>query len=382
MVDFDRASTTPMYPEVLSAMVEYLEHSYGNPSSRHKLGQYAKQRIEEAREVIAGAINASPDEIYFTSGGSESNNWAIKGLRNPYKFHPIHIVSSNIEHDSVLNALSSRWNNDEDLEFTLVKAGPDGCVSVNDVADSFKLTTKLCSIMQVNNETGIVQPTGVIGEKCRENGVLFHVDAVQGFGHMPIDVKSQCIDLLSASAHKLHGPQGVGFLYISEACKNQYIPLIDGGHQERGLRASTENVAGIIGFATAVEKSMASFERACQKSEELYLSLIKGIKEIDDIIIHGDQNLSDNRHLNVAIENVRAEELMSMLNEQDIYVSAGSACNSSSNKPSHVLKAMGISDDEANSSIRISFDHINTEEEIEYLIKMLKWDIELLRGKS
>lgn len=377
----DCASTTQIYPGVVDAMMPYLKNEYGNPSSIHDLGRVASIIIENSRELIATSIGAEPSEIYFTSGGTESNNWVIKGLKNPFRFHPMHMITSNIEHHSITESIKSRWQMHDDIEYTIVKSDKSGMIHPTDIAEAFKLHTKLCSVMLVNNELGTVQPTSVIGEKCRENNVLFHTDAVQAYGHMPIDVKKQNIDLMSASAHKLHGPKGIGFLYISNECKQQFVPLISGGQQERGMRASTENVAAIVGFAKAAEISIDHMKNNIYKDDILFDTLISELKKIPDVSINGDEHLLDKRHVNVLIKGIRAEVLLAMLNEYDIYISTGSACNSKSNKPSHVLKAIGLTDDQANSSIRISFDHTTTPEEIELFIKMLKIDIGILKGQ-
>lgn len=378
----DCASTTQIYPEVVDAMLPYLKYEYGNPSSMHTLGRTASIAIDNSRELIAASIGADPTEIYFTSGGSESNNWAIKGLRNPFRYHLMHIVSSNIEHHSVTSAIKQRMLINEDIEYTFVKSDKVGLIHPNDIADEFRLHTKLCSIMMVNNEIGSVQPISVIGEICKDNSILFHTDAVQAYGHIPIHVKKQNIDLMSTSAHKLHGPKGIGFLYISNDCKQQYLPFINGGQQERGMRASTENVAAIVGFAKAVAISLDRMESITKAEANIFDMLLARLKKIPGISLNGDENLIDKRHINICISGVRAEELMALLNVQDIYISTGSACNSKSNKPSHVLRAIGLTDEAANSSIRISFDHTLHMSEIDYFINCLKTDINMLRASN
>ena len=319
----DCASTTQVYPEVVDAMLPYLKYEYGNPSSAYALGRTASVAIENSRELIACSIGANPSEIYFTSGGSESNNWVIKGLKNPFRFHPMHIISDNIEHHSILEALKSRMLMNEDIEFTLVKSDKGGMIHPIDIADSFKLHTKLCSVMFINNEIGTVQPTSVIGEKCKENNILFHTDAVQAYGHMPINVKKQNIDLMSASAHKLHGPKGIGFLYISNECKQQFVPLINGGQQERNMRASTENVASIVGFAKATEISIEHMVFNTNKVHQLYQELLLGLKTIPGISINGEEKLLDKRHINISMMGIRAEELIALFNEQGVCISTG-----------------------------------------------------------
>jgi cysteine desulfurase len=294
----------------------------------------------------------------------------------------MHIISSNIEHHSITSAIKQKMLINEDIEYTFVKSDKAGLINPIDIADSIKLHTKLCSIMLVNNELGTVQPTSIIGEICKENNVLFHTDAVQAYGHMPIHVKKQNIDLMSTSAHKLHGPKGIGFLYISNDCKQQYLPLINGGQQERGMRASTENVAAIVGFAKAVAISLDRMESITKAETNIFNLLLARLKKIPGISLNGDENLIDKRHINICISGVRAEELMALLNVQDIYISTGSACNSKSNKPSHVLRAIGLTDEAANSSIRISFDHTLHMSEIDYFINCLKTDINMLRASN
>lgn len=376
----DCASTTQAYPEVVDAMLPYLKYEFGNPSSMHSLGRTASIAIDNSRELIAASIGAEPTEIYFTSGGSESNNWAIKGLKNPFRYHLMHIISSNIEHHSITSAINQRMLINEDIEYTFVKSDKAGLINPIDIADSIKLHTKLCSIMLVNNELGTIQPTSIIGEICKENNVIFHTDAVQAYGHMLIHVKKQNIDLMSTSAHKLHGPKGIGFLYISNDCKQQFMPLINGGQQERAMRASTENVAAIVGFAKAVEISLNHLEYSTKADEKIFNIIVRRLKEIPGIYINGDEKLLDKRHINISITGIRAEELMALLDEQGIYISTGSACNSKSNKPSHVLKAIGLPDKVANSSIRISFDYTFDISQINYFIECLNTDIEMLRA--
>lgn len=377
---FDNASTTKIHPEVLDAMMPYLTENYGNASSHHTVGAICKRAIEESREIIASAIGCDSDEIFFTSGATEANNWAIKGLKNRYHIRPMHMITSNIEHHSITEAMKQRWDFNEDIIYTCVPVDWDGVMDQNKIADNFKLNTRFCSIQHVNNETGAIQPIYHIADRCCDNGIIFHTDATQSFGHLPIDVKKYKISLLSAAAHKIHGPKGVGFLYISKDCQKQYVPLLNGGQQERGLRASTENVAGIVGFGKATEIALRKMGNntldILSAMIELELEKIEGVK------INVPTKLTDKRHLSIRIEGVRAEELMALLDTQNIFVSAGSACNSDSGQPSHVLKALGLSDEEANSTIRISLDEDTTKEEVEFLLGYLKYDIEVLRKRG
>lgn len=377
---FDAASTTLIHPEVFDAMLPYLTDNYGNASSHYSLGVTSKKAIENAREIIAASINCRPEEIYFTSGGSEANNWAVKGIKNRYHIKETHIITSNIEHHSITEALRYRWNEVGDIAFTCVPVEINGVIDSEKLADSFRLNTRLCSIMYVNNELGTIQPIDAISSKCYDNGVLFHTDAVQAYGHLPIDVKKQNINLMSASAHKIHGPKGIGFLYISNDYKSQMNSFVHGGQQEHGMRASTENVAAIVGFGRAAEIALKTMDEKNKSVKDLAIQLQNGLKDIVGLKINCPIELTDYRHINVRIDGVRSEQLMGMLDLQDIFISAGSACNSDSNSPSHVLKAIGLSDEEANSSIRISLDD-NTPEEVEQLIKCLKYDIEVIRRK-
>lgn len=381
IVYLDSAASTMIHPYVKNAMIPYLTDMYGNASSHYELGAISEKAIEESRETIATAISAEPSEIYFTSGGSESNNWAIKGLRNKYHFHAMHFISSSIEHHSVIESLKDRWNEQEDISYTLVAPESDGIIDPGKVAELIKLQTELISIMAVNNEIGTIQPIDEIGKLCEENGILFHVDAVQAFGHIPIDVKKSRIKLLSASGHKLHGPKGIGFLYISNEIKGRMRSLISGGQQERGMRAGTENVAAIVGLGKATEialDKMAANDERERKNRDL---ILVQINQLEGVHVNGKIEYMDPRHLNIRVDDCRGEELQSLFNEQGIYLSTGSACNSNSGQPSHVLKAIGLTDEQANSSIRISIGDDNTEEEARYFIECLKQNIILLRGK-
>lgn len=378
---FDHAASAKIHPYVKNAMLPYLEELYGNASSHYDLGEKSRAAIEKAREIIAAAINTTPDEIYFTSGATESDNWAIKGLKNRYHFHPMHIVTSSIEHHAILESLKDRWNEHEDILYTMVDPEPSGVIDPMKVSEAFRLNTELCSIMRVNNELGTIQPINEIGALCEDNSITFHVDATQAFGHMPIDVKSSHIKLLSASGHKIHGPKGIGFLFISNDVKKRYVPLISGGQQEKGLRAGTENVAGIVGLGKATEIAMKEMKKNEEQETKIRDLILVQINQLDGIHVNGKIEYMDPRHLNIRIDGCRGEELQALFNEQHIYLSTGSACNSNSGQPSHVLKAIGLSDEEANSSIRISISGDNTEEEALYFIECLKQNIRILRGE-
>jgi cysteine desulfurase len=376
---FDAAASTKIDPEVLQEMMPYLTDLYGNASSHYSLGYESKKAIECARRIIASAIGCEPHEIYFTSGGSESNNWVIKGLRNDFKFNPMHIVTSNIEHHSITEAIKQRWNLNDDIIFSQIPVEKNGIIDPVKVADTFKLHTKLCSVMTVNNELGTIQPIQQLAYMCKDNGIIFHTDAVQAFGHMHIDVKKLDIDCLSASAHKIHGPKGIGFLYISDSVKGLYEPFINGGQQEHGMRASTENVAAIVGLGKATELAMMNMSSNHEKVSKLAEYIIYQLNSIQDVKFNCSMSDTDSRHVSIRIDGIRSEQLMTMLDGQDCFVSAGSACNSDSNEPSHVLRAIGLTGEEASSSIRISFDETNTFEEIDDFIQLLKFDIAFLK---
>lgn len=378
MIYFDNAATTPVSKEVLDAMLPYLTEQYGNPSSMYSLGFEAKRAIDNAREIIAAAIGADPDEIYFTSGGTESNNWALNSL---YNLSGQNIIISNIEHHSIQYS-AKNLQMKHNTSVAVVRADNAGYINYHDIERKIRYDTSLCSIMTINNEIGTIQDIYNIGSVCHKNDVFFHTDAVQAFGHKKIDVKQNHIDMLSASGHKLHGPKGVGFLYISKELTGRYKlvhPYILGGQQERGLRASTENVAGIVGLGKATEIAMRDYSKNKELYKELFTRLLAGVEQIPGSHMNA---AGDYRYFNVRFDNVRAEELMGLLDTQGICVSAGSACASQSGEPSHVLKAIGCSNDEANSSIRISFGDQNTIEEVDEFLKYLKMDIELLREKN
>lgn len=380
----DSSATSFVIPEVLEAMLPYLtgDTLQGNPSSRYLLGETARKAVSESREIIASAIGAEPSEIYFTSGGSEANNWVIKGLKNRYRFKPSHIISSTIEHHSITESLKYRWNEQEDIEYNLVHPGRDGVISVESITDMFKLNTVLVSIMYVNNEIGTIQPISQIAEKCSDNGIVMHTDAVQAFGKMPIDVSKEHIAVMSMAGHKICGPKGVGALYISNDIKGLIHPFVHGGHQERNMRAGTENVAAIVGFGKATEIAVKNMAANARHEQILRDCLLEQIKNIQGVHLNGDICHMDPRHVNIRIDGIRAEELLSLLDSAGIYVSSGSACNSESKEPSHVLKSIGLTDGEANSSIRISISENNTEQDINTFILYLKEYISVLRGEQ
>ena len=382
MKDFiyaDNAATTRMSDEVLEAMLPYFKENYGNASSLYKLGRDNHKAIEEARKKIASLLGASAMEIFFTSCGSESDNWALKGTARKYASEgKKHIITSAIEHHAILH--SAKALEEEGYEVTYLPVDEKGRVSVADVEAAIKPDTCLVSIMYANNEIGTIQPISEIGALCKSKGVLFHTDAVQAAGTLPIDVKAQNIDMLSMSAHKFHGPKGVGVLY----CRRGLFPsnLIDGGAQERGHRAGTENVAYIIGMAKAFELACAEMEEKNARISAIRDRIQKGIEVIHDSRINGDQ---DNRlpgNLNISFSGIDGQSALFDMDLEGVAVSSGSACASGSVDPSHVLLALGIPYEMAHGSVRISIGKYNTMEEADRIAEAVRNVVAGLRGEK
>lgn len=372
----DSAASTRVSDEVLDAMLPYLKDSYGNPSSHYGLGYEAKKAIENAREIVAAAINADPSEIYFTSGGSEANNMAIKCCnvdgRGSY-------LTSKIEHHSVLNACQQmkRLCN---MDTLFAKNDANGIVTVDAIEQAVRYDTTMCSIMMVNNEIGTIEPIKEIAEYCADYNILMHTDAVQAFGHLPIDVKDLNVDLLSASGHKIHAPKGVGFIYISNYLYSYSHPLINGGQQERGLRASTENVASIVGLGKATELMMSKMEWNRTHSKALCGRLLEQLTQIPECHVNNDISVTDYRHINFRIDGIPSDAMLGLFDNVGVCISSGSACNSESGEPSHVLKAIGLSDEEANSSLRVSLGDELTKRDIDLFVQLLQSNIEMYKG--
>ena len=373
----DNAATTKPLPEVVDAMKDYLYENYGNPSSLYDIGQINKQAIENARQKVARLLGVSSEEILFTSGGSESDNWALKGILMPGD----HIITTKIEHHAILNAC--KWLEDQGVEVTYLDVNKYGFVNPEDVENAIKDNTFLVSIMYANNEIGAIQPIRQIGEIVKKNNIIFHVDAVQAFGHVPIDVDECRIDLLSCSSHKIYGPKGVGALFVRDTVKID--PLIHGGGQEFGIRGGTENVLGIVGFGAAAEITYWNMGINAEKEKLITTLLLQRIQDRIPYVKLNGPSLEINRlpnNLNISIDGIRGEELMMLLNVRNIFVSTGSACNSSNGNPSHVLKAIGLSDEEANSSIRITVSPDIDENDISYIVDSMAECVERLRSKS
>lgn len=375
----DNAATTALSPEVLQDMMPYLTTVYGNPSSMYSIGSEAQKAVELARVDVAEAINALPREIFFTSGGSESDNWAIKGVARALKVKgKNHIITSAFEHHAVLHTCDALKK--EGFEITLLDVHSDGLVRPEELEAAIKDTTALVSIMYANNEIGTIQPIEELGAVCRRHGVLFHTDAVQAMGNVPIDVKKQNIDLLSMTAHKLHGPKGCGALYIRQGVRPQI--LIDGGAQERGMRAGTENVAGIVGLASAVKRAKATMEQRTERLTGLRNRLIDSLSKIERSRLNGDREKRLPGNINMCFEGIEGEALLLRLDLMGICASSGSACTSGSLDPSHVLLAIGLPHEIAHGSLRLSFSDETTEEDIDYIAKCVPQVVNTLRSMS
>ena len=375
----DNAATTPMSETAIRAMTPYLRECYGNPSSLYSLGQTAREALDSARERIARCINAEPRNIIFTSGGSESDNQAlISAAANGKAKGKTHVITTSIEHHAVLHTAKKLQK--QGFDVTYLPVGENGIVDINELEKAIRPDTCLVSVMTANNEIGTVQPVAQIGALCKERGVCFHTDAVQAVGHLPVDVAAQKIDMLSASAHKFHGPKGVGFLYAARGVK--LLPLIEGGAQERNLRAGTENVAGIAAMAAALEESVANMQKNAEKLTHLRDKLIRGLSLIPHSALNGDAEKRLPSNVNFCFEGIEGESLLLLLDDKGISASSGSACTSGSLDPSHVLLAIGRPHAVAHGSLRLSLGEDATDEEIEYIISAVSEVVAYLRGFS
>lgn len=376
----DNSATTALSPAVLEKMMPYLTEVYGNPSSIYKIGAKAKEAVENARENIAKNIGAKfSSEIYFTSGGSESDNWALKGVCNALKSKgKKHIITSKFEHHAILHTCESLEK--EGFEVTYLDVYENGIVRVQDVEDAIREDTAIVSIMYANNEIGTVQPIAEIGVVCRKHKVLFHTDAVQAAGHIKIDVTEQNIDLLSMTAHKIHGPKGCGLLYVKRGVKIDN--LIDGGAQERNRRAGTENVAGIVGLDAALQIAVDTMAQRNAKLVKMRDRLIDGLLKIERSRINGDRDKRLPNNINMCFEGIEGESLLLMLDLNGISASSGSACTSGSLDPSHVLLSIGLPHEIAHGSMRLSFSDENTEEDIDYILEKVPGIVDYLRAMS
>ena len=379
MIYADNAATTKLSPVALQAMLPYLAEQYGNPSSLYSLGQQAAEALEEARKTVAQCLHCRPDEIYFTSGGSEADNQAILSAARWGKMRgKTHIISTAFEHHAVLHTLEKLKK--EGFTITLLDVGPQGRVTPEQVAQAITDETCLVTIMYANNEIGTIQPIAEIGKLCRERKVTFHTDAVQAAGHLAIDVGAEHIDMLSLSGHKFHGPKGVGALYVRKGVT--LSPLIEGGAQERRKRAGTENVAGIVGLAAALKEACDHLADNAAKVAALRDKLIAGLEGIPHGALNGSREDRLPGNVSFCFEGIEGESLLLLLDDKGICASSGSACTSGSLDPSHVLLAIGRPHEVAHGSLRLSLCEENTEEEVDAMIQEIPQVVEYLRNMS
>ena len=376
----DNAATTALSPMVLEKMMPYLTKVYGNPSSLYGIGQEAKNAVETARQNIAKNLGAkSASEIYFTSGGSESDNWALKGICQRLKAKgKKHIITSKFEHHAILHTCKALEK--EGFEVTYLDVYEDGIVKPEDVEKAIREDTAIVSIMYANNEIGTIQPIAEIGKICREKKVLFHTDAVQAAGYVKINVEEQNIDLLSMTAHKIHGPKGCGLLYIRKGILINN--LIEGGAQERNKRAGTENIAGIVGLDAALQHAVDTIDERTERLKVLRDKLIDGLLDIPKSRLNGSREKRLPNNVNMCFEGIEGESLLLRLEMNGISASSGSACTSGSLDPSHVLLALGLPHEVAHGSTRMTFDESTTEEDIDYILEVVPKIVKLLRDMS
>lgn len=376
MIYLDNAATTRTAPEVLEAMLPYFNEYYGNAGSIYRLGSQSKKSVIKARETIAGTLGAQANEIYFTSGGTESDNWALKAVYESCQDKGRHIITSKIEHHAVLH--TCKYLEQRGAKITYLDVNKDGLVDPQQLERAIRPDTILISVMYANNEIGTIEPIGRIGEIAEEHGILFHTDAVQAYGHLPIEVGKMHIDLLSASAHKFNGPKGIGFLYVNS--KIRLGSFIHGGQQERGRRAGTENVPGIVGIATAAEKAALDMEEKTAVESRMRDYLIRCIEEkISGARLTGHRTMRLPGHVSFCFENIQGESALIMLDMQGICASSGSACTTGDPGPSHVLLAAGVPEELARGSLRFTLSEENTKEELDTAVESLAGIVERLR---
>lgn len=379
LIYLDNAATTKTAPEVVEAMLPYFTEQYGNPSSVYSFASGNKEVLAKQRETIAEVLGAKGNEIYFTAGGTEADNWALKATAEAYKSKGNHIITSKIEHHAILH--SAEYLEQHGFEVTYLDVDEDGKVDLQALKDAIRPTTILISIMYANNEIGTIQPVKEIGEIAHQHGILFHTDAVQAFGQIPIQVDECHIDMLSASGHKLNGPKGIGFLYIRTGVKTR--SFIHGGGQERKRRAGTENVPGIVGLGAAVKRAAATMKERAEKETKLRDELIRRIEEeIPHVKLNGHRKDRLPNNVNISFQFIEGESLLILLDMKGICGSSGSACTSGSLDPSHVLLAIGLPHEIAHGSLRLSLSEETTKEEIDYVVESLKEIIAQLRRMS
>lgn len=375
----DNAATTPIFENILNEMVPYYKDYYGNPSSLYSIGREAKKALETARENIAECLNANPSEIFFTSGGSEADNWAIKGVAlEQAKKGKNHIITSKFEHHAVLHTVNCLEK--QGFNVTYLDVHKDGLIDPTELESAIKDTTALVTIMYANNEIGTIQPISEIGSICKKHNIIFHTDAVQAIGNVNIDLSNQNIDLLSLTAHKIHGPKGIGALYVKKGIK--ISNLIDGGAQERGRRAGTENIAGIVGLSKAMKEACTTIDKRIKRLSAIRDKMINGALKIERSRLNGHPKKRLPGNVNLCFEGIEGESLLLMLDMHGICASSGSACTSGSLNPSHVLLAIGLPHEIAHGSLRLSFSDQNTMEDVEYILEILPKIINRLREMS
>ncbi len=375
----DNAATTKISQTAMKAMISAMENSYGNPSSMHQIGMAANDALQTAREQIARCLGCMPKEIFFTSGGTESDNQAIvSAAMLGAKQNKRHVISTAFEHHAVLHTL--RRLKEQGFEIQLLDVGAEGNITAAQVEEAIRPDTCLVTVMFANNEIGSVLPIAEIGEVCRAHGVLFHTDAVQAAGHIPVNVKKQNIDMLSLSAHKFHGPRGIGALYVKRGI--ELTSLMEGGGQERGKRPGTENLPAIMGMAAALKEECTLMEQNEAKVTAMRDCLIQGLSQIPYSILNGSREKRLPGNVNFCFEGVSGESLLLLLDSRGICASSGSACASGALDPSHVLLSLGLAPEIAQGSLRISLDISNTEEEIDYMLEVIPQVVEQLRGMS
>ncbi len=375
----DNAATTKMSILAKETMLHYMDKIYGNPSSLHSVGQAAAECLQEARQMMAQLLGCEAGEIIFTSGGSESDNQAIiSAARMGERKGKKHIISTAFEHHAILHTLKKLEN--EGFDVTLLDVGADGLVTANQVEENIRPDTCLVTVMYANNEIGTIQPVREIGAVCRRKGVIFHTDAVQAVGHLHINVKEENIDMLSLSAHKFHGPKGVGALYCRKGI--MLTNLIEGGAQEKGKRAGTENVPAIMSMAVALNEACSKMNDVNKKLEVLRDRLIEGLLQIPHSILNGSKEKRLHGNVNICFEGIEGESLLLLLDDKGVCASSGSACTSGSLEPSHVLLAIGRPHEVAHGSLRLSLSEENTMEEVVYIINAVRETVEYLRGIS
>ena len=375
MIYMDNAATTKVTDSVLNAMLPYLRENYGNASAIYSLGQKSRAAIENSRIKIAEILKTKPSEIYFTSSGTESDNWVIKESLNPREKH--HIISSRIEHPAILNSLKAVKSLGSD--YSLISVDQEGFISLDELSEKIRDNTKLISIMFANNEIGTIEPIEEISKIARDKNILLHTDAVQAMGNVKFNLRDLDVDMLSISGHKLGAPKGIGILYIKEG--TEISPFINGGEQERGMRASTENVASIVGIGRALEDAYANIDANIEYTRDLRNYTIEKLLNIDGIILNGPREKRLPGNINITLKDTKPQTMVQYLDMYDICVSSGSACAAGSINPSHVLRAIGRSEEDSLSMLRLSLNHNNTREECDYVVEKISQGMKKFKNR-